>query len=901
MIQMLFSLRYQSQLRRTRSNLITSLENAIIRAAEASGAKVRAEYRCITASFDENTIGFGLDIRLVLEAVLQALKKADSELYGHTCIFGRDITEDGPALLRQLPRISGGTGIWCSEILRRYLDPYVVFDESPGNDAPETSFSAYRQIRELKTFIRLGALNSPYSEKIQSVLSSGNSRRAVLMGPGYIGKREALSRFAGTILGDYPPLVIRFGSGGTGLSCFTDALSPPIRGLIPPKSLETLDTIGVFIFKERLEDEFTPFAIRKTGHFLRILLENYISLALNRGISPVILLENIHLANPVAAKVFIDCFAGNFVASSGVHIYGTCSNEPVSVLGNWEVVFPRILQVSPEFLAPPADSSQIPQDLWEIAYAVSLFRQYFPPALFLRLFEEEGKNPVMISRALDMIASMGLLEITEDPLRGARRLGDGKDRIQKMVRNRLLDWVKAGKLRPGFKLLQALADLGIPAPEELVLEALRRDLINGTCSTLRRTIEESRFAELVGSSHIPALLYIFRTLESLLRGNDGDIAAAFAELPPEEEVPSYKVRLLSYMAIYKLGIHDTDKAAELIKDAMHISQGQSGNRGLAQAYRVFSLVNLSKGRLSDAIEYFSFSMEQAEKSEDFEEYALSAYYAAAAQFLFGNIAKAERLALKAEETALNAGLSAWADRARFLRGKLLFESGRYKESLDMFTELQHNSFGLHPAAADTLEAWAYRSAVFLGSDEFPAQLATQFPNTDARFFEIEASYLAEDYQRTVELSDKLLGELPDQEFLFIEQPDWRSGFSQGELLLFSLKEFRSSMISAYRALALCRLDKAGHADARRSIELIIRDERLSDMDPNSAFYFFAYYCILGESGAHEVDMDTAVSMAYKRLQRRASRIDDAEINRSFLSRHYWNGALSRAAKEHKLI
>jgi hypothetical protein len=42
-------------------------------------------------------------------------------------------------------------------------------------------------------------------------------------------------------------------------------------------------------------------------------------------------------------------------------------------------------------------------------------------------------------------------------------------------------------------------------------------------------------------------------------------------------------------------------------------------------------------------------------------------------------------------------------------------------------------------------------------------------------------------------------------------------------------------------------------------------------------------------------------MAYKRLQRRATRIDDIETNKAFLSCHYWNGALSQAAKEHKLI
>jgi hypothetical protein len=42
-------------------------------------------------------------------------------------------------------------------------------------------------------------------------------------------------------------------------------------------------------------------------------------------------------------------------------------------------------------------------------------------------------------------------------------------------------------------------------------------------------------------------------------------------------------------------------------------------------------------------------------------------------------------------------------------------------------------------------------------------------------------------------------------------------------------------------------------------------------------------------------------MAFKRLQSRASRIDDTEIKRAFLSLAHWNGALGLAAKKHKLI
>jgi tetratricopeptide (TPR) repeat protein len=874
--------------------MVSSLESVIIRAAESSRAKVRAQHRCITASFDENTIGLGLDLALVLEAVLQALQKAGSDLYGYACILGQDIAEEGPALFRKLSR--SGAGIWCSEPLRRMLDPYAVFDDPPG----DVGLSAYGRLRDLKTFSpRLDSEIFPCLKEILSALNPQDGRNTLLMGPGFIGKREALSRIAGTILGDFPPLVFVFGAGGTGLSCITDALTPAVRKLVPREGLEILDTMGAFIFKERLEDEFSPFAAQKAGCFLNILLDIYIGTALSLGIIPVILLENIHLANPVAARVFIDTYRrpGNFEVAD-VYLYGTCLDrpEPVPSLGIWEAVFSRILRFS-SILPQVSQDPEIPKDLWEIAYAVSLFKRYFPPALLLRLFEEEGKNPGMISRALDMISSRGLTNIPGESLQGEKNLGAGKDRIQRMVRNRLLAWVSAGKLRPGFKLLQALADLGEIASEELILEALRKDLINGTSRNLRRAIEESRLEEIVGPSHLPSLLYIWRTFESLLWGNAGDIEAAFRESLPEEETLSYKVLILLLLATYMLGIRDTDKASDLIKETMLICHGRSHLRGLAQAYRLFALVNLCRGRFNDAIDYLSFAIEEAEKSEDFAEYALSAYYAAAVQFLFGNIAKAERLALKSEDLALRVGLSAWADRIKLLRGKLLFETGRYKESQDVFVELRHNPTSVLPAmAVDAIEAWIYRSAVFLGNPRIPLP---ERASSDARFFEIEASYLAEDYQRTVELSERFMGELPDQDFLFIEQPDWRSGFSQGELLLFSLKEFWAPMIGAYRALALCRLGRRD--EARRGIERIIQDGGLSDADPNGAFYFFAYYRILGESGAIEVDMDTAVSMAYNRLQRRASRIDDAEINRAFLFRHYWNGALSRVAKEHKLI
>jgi hypothetical protein len=90
-------------------------------------------------------------------------------------------------------------------------------------------------------------------------------------------------------------------------------------------------------------------------------------------------------------------------------------------------------------------------------------------------------------------------------------------------------------------------------------------------------------------------------------------------------------------------------------------------------------------------------------------------------------------------------------------------------------------------------------------------------------------------------------------------------------------------------------------EAHDCLRRILREEGMPQTDPNDAFYYYAYYCVLQETGAVEVDMNTAISLAFKRLQSRASHIDDIETKRSFLSLNYWNNALGQAAKHHKLI
>jgi hypothetical protein len=124
------------------------------------------------------------------------------------------------------------------------------------------------------------------------------------------------------------------------------------------------------------------------------------------------------------------------------------------------------------------------------------------------------------------------------------------------------------------------------------------------------------------------------------------------------------------------------------------------------------------------------------------------------------------------------------------------------------------------------------------------------------------------------------------------------------MLLFSPKDLFTRLSSTYRALALAKLSAGDSSTGEMALDTmrrIIREERRPQTDPNDVFYYYSHYRVLQETGAVEVDMDTAVSIAFKRLQSRASHIDDIKTKPAYLSLNYWNDALGQAAKARRLI
>ena len=923
MIQMLFFIRFRAQLRRTRPELIVSLEDAVAASASAAGGSVETGRKMLSASFEEKRIGFWLDMALFLEKAHRAIEKTAGELCGYSLVVGRDIPETSARKLcysLSSAEARSATGIWCSQEIRGTLDFFMIFG-SPANGVP----ARFRELKEFRSFSGNSRAYA-YREKIDQTLAMGSEKNTLLLGAELADLKDGIYRYTAGCLGETPPLKICFGAGGCGLICLVDAFTPPIQALTASLNSE-LDSIHSMLFRERLREEWSLYVKEQCRSFMRSLLIAYTSAAKIAGTNGILILELPSQTDAATIEFFKSVYLS--LDSDKRPKILAVDNSHENELRSWSGIFSRILKFTTEDFSPRDKSgssrnllSGMPGTLWELSYNIFLMGRYFPSCLFPQLFEEEGLNREIYSRSVMMFEALGIFvpgdlqpQIMDFARQAEESLGNQREMIRSAVRNRILAWALSGKLRPCFNLLRILSELGEQAGDALVLRSIRADVLNGTWEGMEEAHEKRHFASLAGTGSAGILAFIYKTFRALVWGTNREIQQVFMEPVPSMTFEDgalcyggYRAQIQSNLAAFHIGSRNIEAASEALRKAMLLDQDLGEDA--IPAYRLFSLVNLSRRRLDDAMEYNSFALDHAERTGQHEELVSVCYFAASINLLYGNLSKAERFALRAEETASELGLIRWGDRARFLRGRLCFESGRYRDALEIFESLDvpdenggsagNGNSGLTDKA-QTVKAWISRTRVFM--DRFPLE---NLPGFDAGIFRIEAAYFAADYQKAVSLAGTFLSsvsEMPKADFLFTEQPDWRSGFCQCEYLFQSDKFPGTRLAWLYRAMAQCALhpDQETKEEILGSMQRFMRDELLPDTDPNDAFYFYAWHCMLRDTGAAQVDINTVVSMAYKRLQRRAGRIDDLAVKQDFLNLSRWNKTLILAAREHKFM
>jgi tetratricopeptide (TPR) repeat protein len=339
------------------------------------------------------------------------------------------------------------------------------------------------------------------------------------------------------------------------------------------------------------------------------------------------------------------------------------------------------------------------------------------------------------------------------------------------------------------------------------------------------------------------------------------------------------------------------------------------------------------------MDYFSFSIESGEKEGLPPELVLNLYFASDIQFIYGNLSNALRLIDRAIETSRGSGRTGTMERALFQKGRFLFEIGCYTEALDIFANLQKNggkTYQDEGAAARykgaIVDAWVFRCKTFLAlieQETTPAfsKLSTlsipgieadnakstsadtgAFFNKDLVLFQLENRCLAGDFAGALEIAGQFLDrEDSGGHFLYLEQPDWTSGFTTGEILLEKGLPFWKKQVAFWQQFARL-MNGIVNGDAwqgaweetiRPAMKEMLPVEPLST--PVCVMYHYLYFYSMHQASGDDVEKNTALSLAFKQLQIRASRIDDLEIKRVYNSKQFWNARLFTLARENRLI
>ncbi|MDR0313820.1 MAG: hypothetical protein LBI14_09505 [Treponema sp.] len=920
MVQMLFYLRFRSQLRRTKPQIIAQLEEAVAKGISTAGGRILDNRGHLKASFNSGRVGFWLDMLIFMETIEKVLKKTRHELFGYALVLSLEEVkkpetpvppeQNVERLCRSLSSgaASNHTGIWCSAAVREILDFYCSFEDS---------IRGYGELKDFRSFKKPGHDSFfPNREKIISKLAAGKEKNTLIMGPAFIGKRDAVYHYCAAMM-DEPPLIIRFKAGVPGPGCFADSLTPKLRS-----KFKELDAPAELLFRERLREPISPFIFDEVRSFLFLLLNNYWTLIRRKYTKALIILEDPLAADKTTAGIFREVFS-SLENTEDFYVLGLNTGKSESKIGKWSTIFSRVLEL-PATDYPVRQAQNFSTELWEAAYTFSLLGRYFPSVLFSQILEEEGINPQVTEKALDLLSQLGIIDTTLDPrprirdfTNTAEKLsGDRKEKVKALMKNRLLDWELKGRINPCFHLLKILFELGAKPEASLILRCLKGDILSGAFSEIDKALADKQFEQLTGIENVQFLEWIYKTQKALCFRKPHEIEEVFLESAPKYTASvfsGYKAVIQANLSSYRMGAGDIDAASESVRELMYLNQNLKDSS--LPSYRFFSLLNLKKCRMNDALDYSSFAVDLAQKSGEKDELIKASYFGAVTNFLYGNLSKAELLIINAENTALELCRIHWAARSRFFLGRLRFELGHYREAVELFESLKE--IVPQEAGKDTLAAWIFRARFYLALSsstafskssmlhDFSNVGHSDMSNHDSLSFRIEAAFLMGNFEEVVKLCEANLSDsdIKDNSFFFTEQPDWASGFSQCEAIIVPVKSLQNRLISVYQTLAQSRLSLSQERadEFCKKAENMIRNFLLSEWDINDIFYLHALYLIQEEVDIPGKGSTSALSMAFNRLRTRAGRIDSKSMREDYISLNYWNKTLYLAAREHKLI
>ncbi len=345
-------------------------------------------------------------------------------------------------------------------------------------------------------------------------------------------------------------------------------------------------------------------------------------------------------------------------------------------------------------------------------------------------------------------------------------------------------------------------------------------------------------------------------------------------------------------------------AASLAKPALIGLHGLAAARAEARAHRLLGLAALAQTQVQEGADYLANAYDIASGLSDPYECFQAAFADAGAELVLGDLRRSEQRAHQAQDWARRAFRADWEAACDFLLGRLDFELGDYEKAAERFGAVRAAAriYG-ETEAARRAEIWAGRASAYRGASHEARELLMRHSgDAEALFFLAECTHWEGNFSEAADLAVRALSACRERSYFPAEALVWDSGFAAFEARALGFGRSRSYLadqIAAFAAFAQARAK--GSAEFVLDIAAKTREERLALIHPEAHRYHFYCYLVLVAIGSGPLDPDTVLSKAFKALQTRSARLEDAALKDKFLEQNRWNRELVAAARQKKLL
>lgn len=348
-------------------------------------------------------------------------------------------------------------------------------------------------------------------------------------------------------------------------------------------------------------------------------------------------------------------------------------------------------------------------------------------------------------------------------------------------------------------------------------------------------------------------------------------------------------------------------ALTYIKDVMYrLNNHPSSGWFTCNANYLIAHAMLNKGKVSEADIYFRFAFESAERCGCYPIQILALVYRAQIAFLDGSLDSAFMRLESINQILSKSHYSyLFVIYYLFLKGRFLFEAGKYKQAQKNFDSLIDIAIKSgHNAGVEIFKAWKARSLIFSGSKMKGLYLLAELrPVPEKLVYEAEGRFLIKDYSAAFELLNQLDEDYdPSSRYLSSYINLFRNGYVNLESRVLSY-DGQSSFQFYIQGLLMLSSAALGDGSRIPIWKKRLRNELKKSGDPSSRLYcfFLADACRRIDSDGFELDQLTMINRSLKYLQEYSGMTRDPAIRMGYLKNNYWNKAILQMASEFKLI